>query len=105
MLPVSTDFHEVIRNKERGLFLVWGPAPNPPGFLRHELSSDEIETGAKPELHARPHRVDELTALFLSAVASPQSRPPLHPVRSTYEEPDPAQVSFRIRHNFSFTPH
>jgi putative transposase len=36
MLPVSTDFHEVIRNKERGLFLVWGPAPNPPGFLRHE---------------------------------------------------------------------
>src|SRR5262249_30785958 len=39
-----------------------------------------------------PSSSDELTGLFLGAVASPQSRPPLHPVRSTYKLPDPAQV-------------
>ena len=47
---------------------------------------------------------DELTGLFLSAIASPQSRPPLHPMRSPYKRPDPAQVFLRIRHNISFTP-
>ena len=30
---------------------------------------------------------DELTGLFLGAVASPQSRPPLHPVHSNYNGP------------------
>src|SRR6266581_3471225 len=30
------------------------------------------------------HRVDEPTGLFLGTVASPQSRPPLHPARSVY---------------------
>src|SRR5262249_36016828 len=52
-----------------------------------------------------PSSSDELTGLFLGAVASPQRRPPLHPVRSTYKQPDAAQVFLpAIRHNISFTP-
>jgi hypothetical protein len=38
------------------------------------------------------HRVDEPTGLFLGAVASPQSRPLLHPVCSPYKRPRPTAV-------------
>ena len=49
-------------------------------------------------------RLDEPTGLFLSAVASPQSRLPLHPVASPYKGSNPAQVFCWIGHKISFTP-
>lgn len=88
-------------------FLDLGASPQTPGiFKRHEsLSSDEVERRGREGCSAPPFSSsDELTELFLSAVASPQSRPPLHPVRSPYKRPDPAQVSFQTKHNISFTP-
>ena len=91
--------------KERGLLLIWGPAPDPRDFLRHpSLSSDESEGGSMTPSCMPLSSSDELTELFLSAVASPQSRPPLHPMPSPYKRPHPTQVLFRIRHNISFTP-
>src|SRR2546423_9100489 len=54
--------------------------------------------------HARSHRVDEPTGLFLGAVASPQSRPPLYPAGLIYNRqiqnrscPDPTQHFFYSR--------
>src|SRR5262249_16029926 len=51
-----------------------------------------------------PSSSDEPTGLFLGAVASPQSRPPLHPVRSNYKSPNPAQVFFRSNTTFLLLP-
>src|SRR5262249_27887247 len=54
--------------------------------------------------HAPFSSFDELTGLFLSAVASPQSRPPLHPLRSPYKPHDPAQVFFESDTTFLLLP-
>jgi hypothetical protein len=95
-----------MQTKERGLLLIWGQPPDPRDFERHEsLSSDETAKAGARSRAPRPFSSsDELTGLFLSTVASPQSRPPLHPMRSPYKRPLPTQVLFRIKHNFSFTP-
>ena len=48
---------------------------------------------------------DELTGLFLGAVASPQSRPLLHPVRLAYEQLNPAQVFGAVQTQHFFYSH
>src|SRR5215831_12606848 len=93
--------------KGTGASLDLGASPQTPGiFSRHgSLSSDE-DQGGEAQLHAPFSSCDELTRLFLSAVASPQSRPPLHPVRSPYKPPDPAQVFFEsdTTQHFFYSP-
>src|SRR5262245_20727461 len=63
-----------------------------------------VKAGREAQLHASISSFDELTGLFLSAVASPQSRPPLHPVRSPYKPHDPAQVFFESDTTFLLLP-
>ena len=63
-----------------------------------------VKAGREAQLHAPFSSFDELTGLFLSAVASPQSRPPLHPLRSPYKPHDPAQVFFESDTTFLLLP-
>ena len=92
--------------KERELLLIWGPAPSPPGFFQGMgvYRPMRVKAGREAQLHAPFSSFDELTGLFLSAVASPQSRPPLHPLRSPYKPHDPAQVFFESDTTFLLLP-
>src|SRR5262249_46138519 len=92
--------------KERELLLIWGPAPRPPGFFKgiRVYRPMRRKAGHKAEPHAPLSSSDELTGLFLSAVASPQSRPPLHPIHPPYKRPDPAQVYFGSDTTFLLLP-
>src|SRR5215813_11552693 len=92
--------------KERELLLIWGPAPRPPGFFQGMgvYRPMRVKAGREAQLHAPFSSFDELTGLFLSAVASPQSRPPLHPLRSPYKPHDPAQVFFESDTTFLLLP-
>src|SRR5262249_10994813 len=63
-----------------------------------------VKAGREAQLPAPFSSFDELTGLFLSAVASPQSRPPLHPLRSPYKPHDPAQVFFESDTTFLLLP-
>src|SRR5262245_6397543 len=53
-----------------------------------------VKAGARSRASCPLSSSDEPTGLFLSSVASPQSRPPLHPMHSTYKPPHPTQVCF-----------
>src|SRR5262245_5070026 len=67
------------------------------------LSSDAFQTRSVHS-NAPRDRLDEPAGLFLGAVASPQSRPPLHPAQSTYKCPNPAEVSLRSDTTFLLLP-
>jgi len=72
-------------------------------FLRHQ-GYRPISKMRERHRGAPDDRLDEPTGLFLSAVASPQSRLPLHPVASPYKVSNPTQVFCSIRHKICFTP-
>jgi hypothetical protein len=60
--------------------------------------------GHGAQLYAPSHRPMSSPGYSSARLRPPQSRPPLHPVRLTYKQPDPARVLLPIKHNISFTP-
>src|SRR5262249_45960269 len=104
--PLVPNFLKNRCRKERELLLIWGPAPRPPGFFQGMgvYRPMRVKAGREAQLHAPFSSFDELTGLFLSAVASPQRRPPLHPLPSPYKPHDPAQVFFESDTTFLLLP-
>ena len=100
--PDSTALLDVIRNKERVLFLIWGPAPRPPGFLRHgSYRPMKLKRGVKARA-LRPVLIVSMSSPGYSSARLRPRRAGLHFTRYAHLTNGPIQFRSSSRSDTTF---